>query len=114
MTAHRHDNTPPFPTDGKIDAPDLVAALIRECDALREREARYRLLYRDAPIGIYRTSSDGRVLEANPAMARMLGLQTPEEIGSAYPALGRDLYVDPKCRAQFLELLCRHGQLENF
>jgi two-component system cell cycle sensor histidine kinase/response regulator CckA len=42
-------------------------------EALRESEARFRSVYEDAPIGLYRTTPDGRILMANPATVRMLG-----------------------------------------
>lgn len=52
--------------------------------ALRESEERYRNLFDNAPIGIYRTNTEGRILMANPAMVRMLGYSSLEEITSYY------------------------------
>ena len=40
--------------------------------ALRASETRYQRLFEDAPIGLYRTAPDGRVLDANQAMAQIL------------------------------------------
>ena len=42
--------------------------------ALRRREEEYRDLFENCPTGIYRASPDGRILKANPALIRMLGL----------------------------------------
>ena len=114
MTTRQHARDPAARDNGRVCASDLIAALVRERDALRESEACYRKLFEDAPIGIYRTTSDGRVLDANPALARLLGLGGPEEIGPAFPDLARDFYVDPTRRGQLLELLRRHGQVANF
>src|SRR3990172_2944104 len=44
---------------------------------LEASERRYRELTEGAPIGIYRTAPDGRILFVNPALARMLGYDDP-------------------------------------
>ncbi len=49
-------------------------------EALRESEARYRDLFESAPIGIYRTTPDGRILAANPTLVRLLGYDSFEEL----------------------------------
>jgi len=48
--------------------------------ALRESEERFRSLYENATIGIYRASPDGNILMANPAAVRMLGFESLEEL----------------------------------
>ena len=48
--------------------------------ALRESEERFRSLYENATIGLYRTTVDGRILIANPAAVRMLGYPSFEEL----------------------------------
>ncbi len=47
---------------------------------LESSERRYRELTEEAPIGIYRTAPDGRILFVNPALARMLGYDSPTEL----------------------------------
>jgi len=47
-------------------------------DRLRKSEARYRSLIQGAAYGIYRTTVDGRILDANPAIAAMLGYTVDE------------------------------------
>jgi PAS domain S-box-containing protein len=49
-------------------------------EALRENEERYRNLFTNAPIGIYRSRPDGTVLEVNPALVRMLNFGSAEEL----------------------------------
>jgi len=48
--------------------------------ALRESEERFRTLFDNLAIGVYRTSPDGRVVMANPALVRMLGYASLEEL----------------------------------
>lgn len=52
----------------------------RAGEALRESEARFRSLFENAVLGLYRTTPDGRILLANPALVRMLGYASLEEM----------------------------------
>ena len=49
-------------------------------EALRESERRYRLLFERTMSGVFRTTLQGRVLECNPAAARLFGCDSPEEL----------------------------------
>jgi PAS domain S-box-containing protein len=48
--------------------------------ALQESEERFRSLFENATVGIYRTSPAGQILVANPTMIKMLGYKTLEEL----------------------------------
>jgi PAS domain S-box-containing protein len=48
--------------------------------ALRESEERFRNIFENAPLGIYRTTPNGRILMANPALVNMLGYSSFEEL----------------------------------
>ena len=50
--------------------------------ALKESEERFRTLYENATIGLYRTTPDGRILLANPALVRMLGFDSFEDLAA--------------------------------
>jgi PAS domain S-box-containing protein len=47
---------------------------------LRDSEERFRSLYENATIGMYRTSPEGGILMANPALVSMLGYESFEEL----------------------------------
>lgn len=49
-------------------------------NSLRESEERFRSLYENATIGMYRTTPDGKILLANPALVNMLGYASFEEL----------------------------------
>lgn len=51
--------------------------LLRE---LRLKEERYRVLFEHVPVPLYRTTPDGRILDANEALAQMLGYGSPAEL----------------------------------
>jgi PAS domain S-box-containing protein len=54
-------------------------------EALRESEKRFRGLYENATVGMYRTSPEGQVLLANPSVVRMLGYETFEDLSGYNP-----------------------------
>jgi len=60
--------------------------------ALRASEASYTTLVEQAPVGIYRSTNAGRFLSANPALARILGYATPQELLAL--DMSRDVYAD--------------------
>lgn len=82
--------------------------------ALAESERRYRDLFEQAPIGIFATTSRGEVLHVNPAMARILEYESPEEAILAVHRLGNELYVDAGRRTEFLRELEEHGTVSEF
>jgi PAS domain-containing protein len=49
-------------------------------EALEENAERFRSLYQNSTIGLYRTTPDGRILLANPTLVRMLGYDSFEEL----------------------------------
>ncbi len=49
-------------------------------EELRESEERFRSLYENATIGLYRTTPDGKILLANPTIVKMLGYSSFEEL----------------------------------
>jgi PAS domain S-box-containing protein len=64
-------------------------------DGLRRSEENYRGIYENALEGMWRVSHDGRVLSANPAMARILGYASPDDLIASLTDIGRQLYVHP-------------------
>lgn len=65
------------------------------------------------PIGAYRSSVDGRLLQVNAAFLQIHGYTTQEEM-LADPLAHRDPYLQPQRRAQFAEQLSAQGQVTDF
>ena len=61
--------------------------------ALAESEERFRRLVQRVGVGVFRASSDGRFVEGNPALARMLGYAHEAELYEL--TIARDVFVDP-------------------
>ncbi len=76
---------------------------------LQESEEKYRLIFENAVVGIYQASLDGRLLMVNPAMARMFGYGSPEEMISAVTDTRTQLWVSAEERAKYIRFLQEGG-----
>ncbi len=87
----------------------------REAEEERRRaEEKYRSIFENAIEGIFQSTVDGRFLTANPAMARMLGYESPEELLGAISDITDQLYVEPGRREEFYRLALRDGFVSGF
>ena len=90
---------------------DLFGKIEDKNRELLQGESKYRGIYEYALEGIYQVSFDGRILSANPAMARIFGYDSPEEVVATLTDIGRQLYVNPQERLNVLATLREHGLL---
>ncbi len=74
-------------------------------ESLLLSEDRYRRLFEDAVLGIYRSTPAGKILRVNPAFARMYGFGSPEEAKSQINDVAVDLYVDPSRRNEMVRMI---------
>ncbi len=84
-------------------------ALSLEIAGRREAERRYRDIVEHALEGIYQVTLDGQFVRANPAMARMLGYESPDELVRSITDSGHQLHVDPVRRAVLVARLETEG-----
>jgi PAS domain S-box-containing protein len=78
---------------------------------LRESENKYRALFEGVPVGLYRTSPEGKILDLNPTMVQMLGFENKESV------LGRpadDFCLNPKDRDRSAALMAKDRVLRNY
>jgi len=80
-------------------------------EALRLSEASFRSVIENAPYGIYRASMEGRLLRVNPALQKMLGYDSPEELLRINPAI--DLCRDPLEHKRLIEVFARHERFQD-
>jgi PAS domain S-box-containing protein len=85
---------------------DDISAMGKELAAreksLETSESRFRSLFSGVPIGLFRTSYDGRFLDLNPAGIDLLGLHGVQKLEEVNV---RDLYVDPNDRKSLQDAL---------
>ena len=86
----------------------------RSEQALQQAEAKYRSIFENALEGIFQTTADGHYLSANPALARLYGYSTPEELMARLTDIEHQLYVDPHRRNEFIRLLQEHDAVSDF
>ena len=80
-------------------------------DASRDTEQRYLDLFESAPVGIFRSTVEGKFISANPAMARMLKYDSPEEMIRLVNRTGiaEAVYVDSAHRREVVESVQSHS-----
>ncbi len=87
---------------------------IRMTEELREAEAKYRAIFEDSTEGIFQTTADGNYLSANPALARIFGYESPEEMIESVTDIQGQTYVLPEKRNEFKRLCEIHVSVQNF
>ena len=91
---------------------DRTEQLDRANTELIKAEERYRGIFENAVQGMFQSTLEGRYLSVNPAMARILGYNSPEQL-MAIPILGNQIYFHPSDRDHWLNLLKEKGELVN-
>lgn len=83
-------------------------------EALRRAEQKYRSIFEHCLEGIFQTTPDGQYLSANPALARMYGYESVDELIADLTDITRQLYVQAGRRAEFIQLVREQGQVIDF
>ncbi len=74
-------------------------------ERLRLSEQKYREIFEYAVEGIFQTSPDGHFISANAATAHILGYGSPEELIRDVRDIGRQLYIEPERRRDYMALM---------
>jgi PAS domain S-box-containing protein len=81
---------------------------------LGRAEEKYRGIFEGAIVGIFQTTPEGKYLSANPALARIYGFDSAEELMATHEDIGQQAYVDSNRRAEFKRILEVEGIVEGF
>lgn len=74
----------------------------------------YRGMFENAIWGIFQTTADGHYLAANPALAGIYGYASRDAMLDALTDIGRQLYVDPRRRDDFIRMMRKDGSVSAF
>lgn len=85
--------------------------LEEQARALARSRARYEQLFDDVPVGLFESTTDGDILQANQALLRILGLSDRQALNELKAS---DLYTDPTDREAWRALLEEEGTLQGF
>jgi len=111
ISGWRENHVFKLPSGEVVAAYDDVTARKEAEKRLRESEERFRSLYENATIGLYRTTPAGRIILANPTLVKMLGYSSFDELA------GRDLETDGYApsypRSVFLGRMAGEGRVDD-
>jgi len=99
-------------TPGVSDDDTRTIHVLKDITDRREAERRYRELFDSIQEGLFFATPDGRFLDVNDAMVRMLGYGSREELLRA--DVSPHLYPVPEAREKFLRALSERGVLRNY
>ncbi|BEV16917.1 bifunctional diguanylate cyclase/phosphodiesterase [Herbaspirillum sp. DW155] len=103
---------------GKVEAMEGFLQDVTErkeaAHALQEAERRYRSIFENAIEGVFQTTPDGTYIAVNPALARIYGYHSPEDLIVGLRDISHQLYVEPERRGEFMRLMEQHGSVSNF
>lgn len=107
-----------FDSDGRLNYLDGVIFDITERKkseaALALAEANCRSMFENALEGIFQSTLEGHYLRVNPAMARIHGYDSPEQMITLVQEIGRQVYVNPAIRDEFVSLMAMQGEVKGF
>jgi PAS domain S-box-containing protein len=97
-----------------VDADAAREAAVHALAEQRHAEESYRKLFEGSVDGIYVTTPGGALLNANPALARMMGYETPQDLIDGTTDIAHTIYVHPAARAEYQSLMQRDGMVREF
>ncbi|MGA8262613.1 MAG: EAL domain-containing protein [Arenicellales bacterium] len=88
--------------------------MIHDITERHRLEMQYRDIFDNVGEGIYRSTPEGRLIQANPALARLQGFDTPDQLLDTVKDLNTDWYVDPRTRGRLQRLLAEKSCVDGF
>ncbi|HVY72043.1 MAG TPA: PAS domain S-box protein, partial [Verrucomicrobiae bacterium] len=81
---------------------------------LSRAERKFRGIFENAVEGIYQSTPQGHYISVNPALARIYGYRSPEELMDRVDDIGKDVYAFPAQRAEFQRVVNSRGAVQGF
>jgi PAS domain S-box-containing protein len=76
-------------------------------------QAEYQRVFENLPVGIFRSTKDGKVLRANPALVTLSGYDTEQEFIERVADVSTHWYAEPNRRNELLERIQKFGIIRN-
>jgi PAS domain S-box-containing protein len=92
----------------------MTSELVRSTEALRAQEEEFRGIFENALEGLYQSTLEGRFIKANPALAHMLGYETPEALMAGLTDIRHQFYVNPEDRDRLLTTISQRTKIAGF
>ncbi len=71
-------------------------------------------IFWNAPVGIYKSTPEGRFLAANPVWAQMCGYESPQDLIDSVTDIATQIYYDPRDRESFKHLLNKQCEVVDY
>jgi len=97
--------------DGRCEA---LEGFVQDISERKNAEERYRSIFENAVEGIFQTTPEGTYLSANPALARIYGYDSPQELIASLRDIRRQLYVDASRRDEFRRRMSQESSISGF
>jgi len=92
----------------------LAYRLLARSRRLSRKLEKLRQSIDSLPVGFYRSSPNGTQISANPALVRLNGYSSEEELLKSVKDISTEWYVDPNRRTEFKRILERDGHVTDF
>ncbi len=99
---------------GFIGATRDISERKRAEEVLAESERNYRNIFEYSVEGLYQSTPEGRYLGVNPAMARLMGYDSPQEVVDSITDISKQFYCFPDDRLPLVETLERDGEIHDY
>lgn len=115
-----HAGAEDYLVKGRVDSQLITRAIIYAIERTEARKAilraeeKFRGIFENSVSGIFQTTPEGRYLSVNPALTRIYGYTSPDDLISGMTDIGRNLYVDPNRRKEFVRLMQEYGVVQDF
>ncbi len=90
---------------------EMAERLERQQIALKESELKYRSIFETTVEGIFQASGDGRFLTANPALARILGVDSTETL---FRHRVHEFHAHPRDREILMDEFQKEGEVTSY
>ena len=88
--------------------------LSKSIKAIAESEKKYRDMFENSIEGIFQSTREGKIIQANPSMAKIFGYESAKQLVSYIDNVAAQMYVHPKQREKFVTILEQKGSIINF
>lgn len=82
--------------------------------ALQKAEAQYHSIFENSVEGIFQSTPQGRYITVNPALAKICGYDSPEDLINSISDISKQVYVQPKRRAEFIAYMQMFDVVSDF
>ncbi|MBZ5526826.1 MAG: PAS domain-containing protein [Acidobacteriia bacterium] len=103
-----------FEGEGSARRAVRTVGAVADITERRQAEEKYRGIFDHAVVGIFQSTPEGRYLSVNPALARMWGYDSPQEMITTVSDIGRQEYVVPGQREEFKRLIEERGVVSDY